>query len=486
MFTARGETGMEDVVAEFKEKLYKIEAESGIFELEVNKIRLWQYMRWFCLVEILYDVTGREERTHIRRTVKAQREKMSIRERISRWQFLIGKKDLVVINHCRRVKEGKYYRCFVTETMLENLDCSYYVFEEDYFGRHFRPVTTKNLKYIDMNWIRKYFNRKNDSTNREIKKFFDRIIQVFEKEYGIPLSQNVKKVMHDYIFHKYYEIHYRTIWAKIVFSLVKPKAFMVTSPYTPDLEAIIVEAKRRNIKTIELQHGIDHTHIAYNYLYQGKIDVFCDYIFVYGKYDKEVPRYPIPRDHVIAVGYPDLERKVEIYKKRKRDKKKTLVFISGDRTASILPDYAVALRKRDELKEFRMIYKLHPDEYAAWKSIYPQLCNSGLEIIDNNNKDIYYYLGLADYVIGITSSSLYQATAFDAEIFIVKGGQYQISDILYKNGYAHLVTSEDMIVDKIINSVEGKGASKSYFEKNAIENIKRELNKIMKESGNGI
>ena len=292
--------------------------------------------------------------------------------------------------------------------------------------------------------------------------------------------------MHDYIFHKYYEIHYRTIWAKIVFSLVKPKAFMVTSPYTPDLEAIIVEAKRRNIKTIELQHGIDHTHIAYNYLYQGKIDVFCDYIFVYGKYDKEVPRYPIPRDHVIAVGYPDLERKVEIYKKRKRDKKKTLVFISGDRTASILPDYAVALRKRDELKEFRMIYKLHPDEYAAWKSIYPQLCNSGLEIIDNNNKDIYYYLGLADYVIGITSSSLYQATAFDAEIFIVKGGQYQISDILYKNGYAHLVTSEDMIVDKIINSVEGKGASKSYFEKNAIENIKRELNKIMKESGNGI
>lgn len=247
-----------------------------------------------------------------------------------------------------------------------------------------------------------------------------------------------------------------------------------------------MEAKRRNIKTIELQHGIDHTHIAYNYLYQGKIDVFCDYIFVYGKYDKEVPRYPIPRDHVIAVGYPDLERKVEIYKKRKRDKKKTLVFISGDRTASILPDYAVALRKRDELKEFRMIYKLHPDEYAAWKSIYPQLCNSGLEIIDNNNKDIYYYLGLADYVIGITSSSLYQATAFDAEIFIVKGGQYQISDILYKNGYAHLVTSEDMIVDKIINSVEGKGASKSYFEKNAIENIKRELNKIMKESGNGI
>lgn len=477
---------MEDAVTEFKEKLYKIEAESGIFELEVNHIRLWQYVRWFCLVEILYDVTGREERTHIRRAVKVQNEKMGIRERISRWQFLLGRKDLVLINHCRRVKEGKYYRCFVTETILENLDCSYYVFEEDYFGCHFRPVTTKNLKYLDMKWIRKIFNRKNDSTNREIRKFFNQIIQVFEKENGIALSQKVKKGMHDYILQKYYEMYYRTIWAKIVFSLVRPKVFIVTSPYTPDVQAMIVEAKRRNIKTIELQHGIDPTHIAYNYLYQGKVDIFCDYMFVYGKYDKEVPRYPIARDHVIAVGYPDLEIKAEYYKKRKRNGRKTLLFISGDRTATILPDYAVELRKREELKEYRMIYKLHPDEYSAWKSVYPQLPNSGLEIIDDNKHDIYYFLGQADYVIGTSSSSLYQATAFDTEIFILRGGFYKASKILYENGYAQLVTSVDMIVDKIINSVKLDRPKESYFEKNAIENIKRELNRIMMESGKGI
>lgn len=477
---------MQDTVAEFRERLYQIEVESGLFELEVNNLRLWQYVRWFCLGEILYDVTGCEQRTHIHRRPKIANEKMSIKERISRWQFLLGKKDLVVINHCRRVKEGKYYRCYVTETILENLDCSYYVFEEDYFGIHFRPVTTKNLKYLDMKWIRKFFYRKSDSINRGIRQFFDRLIWVFEKENEIALSQNVKKMMYDYILRKYYEIYYRTIWARIVFILVRPKGLIVTSPYSPDLEAIIVEAKRHGIKTIELQHGIDPTHIAYNYLYKGRVDVFSDYIFVYGKYDKEVPRYPIEEDHVIAVGYPDLERKAEYYRKRKKGESKVLLFISSDRTATILPDYAVSLRGREELKEYRMIYKLHPDECSAWKTIYPQLPTSGLEIIDDNKHDIYYYLGHADYVIGISSSALYQATAFDAEIFIVQGGHYQVSEILYENGYAQLVTSVDMIVDKIVNAVDENRIKKNYFEKNAMENIKRELSRIMKGNGNGI
>ena len=44
---------MERNPGEFREKLLQIEDESGIFELEVNGIRLWQYVRWFCLVEIM-------------------------------------------------------------------------------------------------------------------------------------------------------------------------------------------------------------------------------------------------------------------------------------------------------------------------------------------------------------------------------------------------------------------------------------------------
>lgn len=148
---------MKDDAEDFRERLLMIEAESGIFGLEVNSIQLWQYVRWFCLVEIMYDVTGIAGLVPTQKRICIQKEHMRFKEMIDRQQFLLRKKDLIVMNHPRRIKEGKYYRCFVTETLLENLDCSYYVFENDYRGQHFRPAPTKNLKYINMNMLRRFF-----------------------------------------------------------------------------------------------------------------------------------------------------------------------------------------------------------------------------------------------------------------------------------------------------------------------------------------
>lgn len=469
---------MEDYAEDLREKLLTIESESGIFEWKVAGIRLWQYMRWFCLVEIIHDITGLAERSYIRKNEGTQKQAMRIGEWVRRQQFFLSSKDLVVLNHPRRVKAGAYYRCFVTETLLENLDCSYYVFEDEYYGKHFKPTKTKNLKYIDMDVIRKAFKLRNEDTDREIRVFYNRVMRIFENDNGIKLSAQTKKRILDYLIRKYYEIRYRTIWAKIVFSLVRPKALIVTSPFSPDAQAVIVEAKRRNIATIELQHGICPSHIAYNYLYQGKVDIFPDYLFVYGKFDRDIPRYPVDRKRIIPVGYPDLEQKAEFYKKLKKDGQKVLLFISSDEGTTV-PEYAVELRKRQELKDIRMIYKLHPDEYEKWKSTYPQLVNSGLEIISENRHDIYYYLGHSDYVVGTSSTALYEASAFQTDIYIIRGGDYRMSRVLYENGYAQLVTDVDMLAEKILHPVADRKNTKSYFEKNAIANMKRELDKIM-------
>ena len=170
----------------------KIEAESGIFELKVHGIRLWQYVRWYCLVEILYEVTGKGQ-TNITSMTFQNESAMSLRERIDHQQFLLRKKDMVVFNHPRRVKEGKYYRCFVTETLLENLDYSYYVFENAYWGQHFRPAPTKNLKYVNINGLRKIFKVRNEDIDRQLKKFYKSVIQTFEKDNQIVLSEKLKR-----------------------------------------------------------------------------------------------------------------------------------------------------------------------------------------------------------------------------------------------------------------------------------------------------
>ena len=471
---------MERNPGEFREKLLQIEDESGIFELEVNGIRLWQYVRWFCLVEIMYDITGIVRRYEKRERISDQAVKMGFWERVARQQFLLGKKDLIVMNHPRRIKEGKYYRCFVTETLLENLDCSYYVFENPFCGQHFRPAPTKNLKYIDVDLLRVVFAKKDESTNRQLRAFYNKLMEIFEKDNQINLSLKVKKEILNYVISGYYEIQCRTVWAKIVFSLVKPKALIVTAPYSPDAGAVIVEAKKRNIATIEMQHGINNDHFFYNYLYQGNVDIFPDYLFAYGESDREVKRYPIAKEKILPVGYPDLEKKVEKYKKAKRNDRKVMLFISN--SEDIIAEYAAALRKDERLKNIRMIYKLHPDEYGRYKSKYAQLFDCGVEVISENKHDIYYYLGQADYVIGTESTALYEATAFDTEIFIISGGSYSLSRMLYEKGCAQLVTSVDMLVDRIMNPVSCVKHKESYFEKNAIANMKRELDRIMKET----
>lgn len=471
-----------DVYAEsFAERLLKIEAESGIFELEVQGIRLWQYVRIYCLVEILYEVTGEGQPNPTLK--KLQRESaMSLRERIERQQFLLRKKDMVVFNHSRRVKEGKYYRCFVTETMLENLDYSYYVFEYAYLGQHFRPVPTKNLKYIHMNGIRKTFKVRNRDRGKQLINFYKKVIQIFEKDNQIVLSEKLKRNMFYHICASYNEVYWSTIWAKIVFTIVRPKICIVVFPYSPDKEAIVVEAKKRHIVTIEMQHGIAPGHFAYNYLYQGPVDIFPDYIFAYSRHDRDMHRYPIERERIIPVGYPDLEKRAKKCQRAKTGKQKTILFISS--TEEVVAEYAMKLRQDQRLKDMRIIYKCHPQEYnmSTAKVRYKNLTDIGVEVIAENKHDIYFYLGHADYVVGNVSTVLYEATEFNVQIFIICGGNYKGSAMLYENGYAQLVTGVGMLADEILNPASWNKKGDSYFEKNAIENMRRELDRIMSET----
>ena len=128
-----------------------------------------------------------------------------------------------------------------------------------------------------------------------------------------------------------------------------------------------------------------------------------------------------------------------------------------------------------------MIYKLHPSEYGEWKRWYPELINSELEIISDNMHDIYYYIGNSDYVVGISSTVLFEAVEFDVGIMIIKERDYRKAEILYQNGFASLITSESELEEKVVCGCNGKQrvGDKNLFMKNSVENIKRELKKIL-------
>lgn len=162
-----------------------------------------------------------------------------------------------------------------------------------------------------------------------------------------------------------------------------------------------------------------------------------------------------------------------------RKKKKTITFISSGNQA--IEKYLVRLAKHIDHNKYNIVFKLHPEEYASWRTIYQNLPNS-IKIIDNNEKDIHFYLAQSDFVIGINSTALFEAAAYSCDIYILEEESCQSMNILLKAGRASLVHTEEELFSGIMSNADRKSGDKtSFYEEYAIENINVEIEKIIKE-----
>ena len=60
----------------------------------------------------------------------------------------IGHRDLLILNHERRVLKDGYYRCIYTEQIEEHYPNSV-VLERPYFYKHLKPIQTERIFYSD-------------------------------------------------------------------------------------------------------------------------------------------------------------------------------------------------------------------------------------------------------------------------------------------------------------------------------------------------
>ena len=465
------------------EKFLDIEDSHDFFETEINHIKIWQYIRFSYCSKLLEELTGIVTANKNVNLVQHEKNKPDKKEWIRKQQFLLRKKDLLVVNHPRRVKEGDFYRCFVTDTFLESLDYSYYVFEYAYKGKHFNPVKTRGLRYRDISVIKKYFHCDNESLQSDVRRFTDRINCVFEEEFCEKFSNKMKQDIVTMVNFVLEEIYYGRIYANIILSLVRPRLVITTVGYDIYNQTLIETAKRKNIPTIELEHGrIGNSHAAYNFKSKHNLETFSDYLFVYGEYEKNTPRYPISRSRVFAVGYPELERKANIYSKRNRKKSvyKVVTFISSMADGKVIAKYALELSKRVVGKGVKIVYKLHPSEYSEWRKFYPGLEEAGILVTKKNEHDIYYYIGHSDYVVGISSTVLFEAMQFKTEIIVIKELDYQKSEAVFGCGRAMLASGFEDMYDMIEhNRKADKQDTSNYFTQNAIRNMKQTVDEIL-------
>lgn len=474
---------MENTTVYLFEKFLDMEEENDLFDYQINDIKIWQYIRFNVCTKVLEELTGIKTTADVSFHV-LKKEKTNWFLRLKRSQFGVHKKECLIISHPRRIKENQKNRCFVTEEFVSKLRKSYYVFESPFRGIHFEPAETKNLKYIDMSFLyaNRFFEDDVNKYQNEIKILAKYILQLTERKYEYDFNKNFEKYLIACIKQTLRERYYATIYANIFLRIIRPKMIFLAVSYSVFNQSLISVAKKRKIPVVELQHGrMGETHAAYNYKRVHELETFPDYVFVYGEYERRTVRFPISRKQVFAVGYPELERRSRINRNILSEKDcLTVVFTPGAMEGKILSKYAIEVVHRLGKEKIKIIYKLHPSEYQDWKIKYPELKTGGLEIIDNNQHDIYYYLAKANYVIGISSTSLFEAMMFKTQILVIKAMDYKKAEAVYSNKCASLVSSIDEVIDIIANNrqVREQYNCDFYFKKHAIRNMNEAIKKI--------
>lgn len=226
-------------------------------------------------------------------------------------------------------------------------------------------------------------------------------------------------------------------------------------------EGIISAAQDLNIEVIEIQHGVfNKYHLGYNFKGE-EVAYFPDKLLIFGNYWKKLEIFPL-NTKIEIYGFPYLEAQLNKYKQIKR-KQNQIIFISQGSIGNILSKKAVSFAL--ENPNIKVVYRLHPGEFLRWEKEYKELYENrklkNLEISDNNKKNLYEYLYESNYLIGVSSTVIYEALAVGIKIGILELYSYEFFSDLIEKKIVYLFKKEEKIDLKKLENL--KKIDRNYF-----------------------
>jgi len=402
---------------------------------------------------------------------------------------------ILFISHERRIKNGSVYECAYTSSIAEHYNKESVTLEAPYEGSHFSPIPENKIMYLDFIVLggkihlflqKKVLKEHYKKIKLEVTKDIKDAIKDLQDYYGWKADLNhVSSFFADYII--LYEYEFKRL-EKLI-NKINPELVIESVGYGRSRMMINECGKKNGFKTIELQHGtIYENHAAYQFNTENEIRQFPDYVFTFSDFWKRRMKAPIADDKIISVGYPFFEKSVKKYSSNIKDNSKvTILFISQGTIGKQLGEIALELRKLLSDK-YRIIYKLHPDEYIMWETTYKELITlGGIEIIHSNSKSLYELFSKSDIQIGVYSTAIYEGLGFNLKTLICKIGHYEEMKCLVDEGFAEYVGSageaQKIIENFVINKENVSSLEKNpFYVTDSLNNCIRSINEILNKS----
>jgi hypothetical protein len=467
---------------ELIEKFLEIEEQNHFFDLKIENIKFWMYIRFDVYTSLMENYGLFNRNISVDGKFDDRMDFMELIKRMTvKNQFFLAKKEVLFFSFIRKIKENGKFKCGFTDLLAENIGNSHYIFDMSNDGFFYFPRSISGVKNFDIGSYKALCSQK-DKIVFDGRMLEEKIYSILDENFENALTTKQKIKINSGLVNILNERGYFRSYYRFILRRIKPKVIVLVCYYDYRMMVLCETAKELGIPVIELQHGvIGKEHISYNFFSKRKLKSFPDYIFTFSREDRETVRFPLSTSRIYAVGYPEMEHKIRKYEKLrlKARKKKKILFIS--QSIREIFEYAAELSKRIDLGQYEIIVKLHPREFGNWRKEFGNILKDAtVTIIDNLDRDIYFYLAQADYVVGIFSTVMLEATMFDTNIIIIKKASYTYMKKLYENDMAVLIDSVEELQRIVVDNISTSNSEKTYFEKNSISNMKTAIREIMR------
>lgn len=454
----------------------QFEIDLNLFSLTVDETPIWERIRVSVTKEIKQQHgqgqahTDNEDgwRTNLRGLG------LLLKNAVHRNPYLAGEHDLLFFGHQRRkLQNDGYWWDLYCDPIHKQSDLDYVHMEAPHLMSHSHPAKTESLRYLELieygGKLQQALGIRSPSipnpvlsrlkeAESEIDRQFDAEVDLVSLARDSLHERNTTLPLYDRLIDR-----------------IDPSVAVVVVSYGK--ETFIEACKRNNVPVVELQHGVIYEeHYGYSYPKGETKETFPDYLFTFGEFWNEGINYPIPDSHVIPVGYPYLEQRLDRY--RDIESGDQLLFISQGTIGHELSQFALAVEE-DSRIDLDVVYKLHPGEYDRWKNEYPWLENTDITVVDRSNPPLYQLFAESKIQIGVGSTAVYEGLCFDLTTLVFDTADTTPLQPLVDVGAAAFVHSTDDLVQVLNSDIKPRFDRNRFFKQNSIQNIKNELKRIM-------
>jgi len=446
------------------EKIWDLEDKYSLLDKDIQGVKVWQISRFMIYSEIAQK-TGLFSKPHTTKDSWYDKIKAfpgylynTILKNPLSGEY---EKEILVFDHPRKKLVNGEYIDIYTKYLLDHLDDSKYdVIERPYLNKHLAK-SKSNRKYLDgLLWL-SYLHRtiSNVKFTPEELKLLNQLENEINNTFKIRL--NLKQIYKVCI--KQFKYDYK-FYTKL-FKKRKTRTVYLVVSYISQNKPLIAAAKNNDIKVIEIQHGtIGPYHLGYNFPNcNHELEYFPDIFYSFGDYWSEIVDFPLDKKNVICYGFPYMRMRKEKYNNI-RKKKKQILFISQGAIGKELALFAY--KAAQTLKDYKILYKLHPGEYDRWQKEYKELTLASklenVEIIDENNKELYYYFAESEYQIGVFSTAIYEGLAFNCKTLLIDLPGIEYMKYLIEKKIAVKINDIEDLIQEIEN-FEPRSYNEKYF-----------------------